>query len=241
MPVLRPLILLAPSEGKAPGGLPGRLPESAPQRWVREQLETLAKTGTPLAQKRAFEVKDGLLARARSEALSLKGRQLLLPALERYAGVAFQALDPSSLPRDRWAQVFVLSCLRGLVRGDEPVPAYKLKLTGLPGLKAHWREALRKPLSALPEGPVWELLPDDFAGLIKGWTRPRHTVAILDHDGRAITHFSKRYRGLVARWILERQEGDPVRVLEGRLPGCAWEGAQPNDRGGLALTLRMEP
>jgi cytoplasmic iron level regulating protein YaaA (DUF328/UPF0246 family) len=236
-----PIVLLAPSEGKAPGGHPGRLKETEAQTWVRERLEDLSRAGTPIAQKRAFEVKDDLLERARAEALGLKGRVPLLPALERYTGVAFQALDPLSLSRDRWAQVYILSSLRGLVRGDEPVPPYKLKLAGLPGLKAHWRERLARPLAVLPEGPVWELLPEEHAALLKGWRRPRHTVEILDGAGRAITHFSKRYRGLVARWILEHQEGEPAKVLKGRIPGCTWAGAAENDRGGLALTLRMDP
>jgi cytoplasmic iron level regulating protein YaaA (DUF328/UPF0246 family) len=240
MPVPRPLILLAPSEGKAPGGVPGALAESEAQRWVRIRLEELVRSGSPEAQRRAFDVKDEQLERARAEALALKGRPPLLPALERYAGVAFRALDPGSLPREVWRQVQVLSCLRGLVRGDEPVPPYKLKLAGLPGLKAHWRKALREPLAGLPSGPVWELLPDDFSSLLRGWVRPRHTVSILDRAGRAVTHFSKLYRGRIARWILEHQEGDPAQVLAGRISGCAWEGAEPNDRGGLALTLRME-
>ena len=240
MSLARPLILLAPSEDKAPGGIPGRLTETAAQRWVREGLMDLARAGTPLAQKRAFEVKDLALDRARAEALALRGKTLLLPALERYTGVAFRALDPTSLPRDRWRQVVILSSLRGPVRGDEPVPPYKLKLAGLPGLRAHWREHAAKPLAALPDGPVWELLPEEHAGLLKGWDRPRHTLVILDGAGRAITHFSKRYRGLVARWILEHQEGDPKAVLKGRLPGCVWAGAMENDRGGFALTLRMD-
>ena len=42
-----PLILLAPSEGKTPGGQPGRLKETEAQRWVRERLEDLVRTGTP--------------------------------------------------------------------------------------------------------------------------------------------------------------------------------------------------
>lgn len=241
MPAAKPLILLAPSEDKAPGGLLARLAENAAQRWVREGLMDLVRTGTPLAQKRAFAVKELALDRARSEALALKGKMPLLPALERYTGVAFRALDPLGLPRDRWEQIFILSSLRGLVRGDESIPPYKLKLSGLPGLKAHWREHLAKPLAALPEGPVWELLPEEHAGLLKGWNRLRHTLEILDDHGRAITHFSKRYRGLVARWILEHQEGEPKQVLKGRLPDCTWEGAVENDRGGLALTLRMDP
>lgn len=241
MPASLPLILLAPSEGKAPGGMPGRLPESEPQRWVRRQLELLAREGSPQAQKRAFQVGEALLAKAREEALGLGGRPPLLPALARYAGVAFRALDPATLPPEAWRQVHILSCLRGLVRGDEPVPPYKLKLAGLPGLKAHWRDGLRRPLAALPEGPVWELLPADFASLLRAWDRPRHTLAILDHEGRSLTHFAKFYRGRVARWILEHREGDPERVLAGRIQGCTWEGSEPNDRGGRALTLRMDP
>jgi len=238
-----PLILLAPSEDKAGGGTLGRLPETPAQRWVREQLVALAKTGSPEALKRAFDVKDLALDKARAEALALTSIRLVpqLPALARYTGVAFQALDAASLPPEAWARVFVLSSLRGLVRGDEPVPPYKLKLGAIPGLKAHWRKTLPGLLGALPEGPVWELLPGDAADLLKGWDRPRHTVEIFDAKGKAISHFSKKYRGLVARWILVHGQGDPRRVLRGRIPGCQWAGVDENDRGGLALRLLVEP
>jgi len=235
-----PLILLAPSEDKAAGGDRGRLPETPAQRWVREQLVALARTGAPEALKKAFEVKDLALAKARSEALALGGPVPLLPALARYTGVAFNALDAASLPPATWRQVFILSLLRGLVRGDEPVPPYKLKLAALPGLRAHWRAALPEALAGLPAGPVWELLPGDSAGLIKGWERPRHTVEICDASGRAVSHFAKLYRGRVARWLLAHQEGDPRKVLKGRIPGCQWSGITENDRGGLALRLLVE-
>lgn len=236
-----PLILLAPSEEKASGGLRGRLPELPAQRWVRDRLVALAKIGSPEAMQKAFDVKGLALDKARTEALALAGPVPLLPALSRYAGVAFQSLDAASLPPEVWRQVFILSNLRGLVRGDEPVPPYKLKLGAIPGLKAHWRAALRGPLEAMPEGPLWELLPGDSAALLKGWTRPRHTVEIFDVRGKAISHFSKNYRGLVARWILTHQQGDPRRVLKGRIAGCQWVGVTENDRGGLALQLVVEP
>lgn len=238
---LAPLILLAPSEDKASGGGRGKLPETPAQRWVRERLVALAKTGSPEALKRAFDVKDLALDKARTEALALARPVPLLPALARYTGVAFQALDAGSLPPEAWRQVFILSSLRGLVRGDEPVPPYKLKLAAIPGLKAHWRKALPAQLEALPEGAVWELLPGDSADLLKGWARPRHTVEILDARGKAISHFSKKYRGLVARWILAHQQGDPRKVLRGRIPGCQWAGVDENDRGGLVLRLLVEP
>jgi uncharacterized protein len=223
----KPLILLAPSEDKASGGTPGRLTETTAQRWVRQQLVELAKTGSPEALKKAFDVKDLALDKARSEALALAGKMPQLPALSRYTGVAFQALEAASLPPEAWAQVYVLSNLRGLVRGDEPLPPYKLKLGAIPGLKAHWRKALRPALEALPEGPVWELLPG-------------HTVEIFDERGKAISHFSKKYRGLVARWILLHQQGDPRRVLKGRIPGCQWVGIEENGQGGMTLRLVVE-
>ena len=165
----------------------------------------------------------------------------LLPALSRYSGVAFQALDAASLPPEAWTRVFILSNLRGLVRGDELLPPYKLKLGAIPGLKTHWRKALPAQLETLPEGPVWELLPGDSADLLKGWSRPRHTVEILDARGKAISHFSKKYRGLVARWLLLHGQGDPRKVLKGRIPGCQWAGVDENDRGGLVLRLLVEP
>ncbi len=236
-----PLILLAPSEDKASGGVRGRLSETPAQRWVRERLVALAKAGSPEALKKAFAVKELALDKARSEALALAGPVPLLSALSRYTGVAFQALDASSLPPEAWSQVFILSNLRGLVRGDEPVPPYKLKPGAIPGLKVHWRKALRLPLEAMPEGDLWELLPGDSADLLKGWVRPRHTLEIFDDRGTAISHFSKKYRGLLARWILTHQQGDPRKVLKGHIPGCRWAGVSENDRGGMALRLVVEP
>ena len=236
-----PLILLAPSEDKAPGGVPGRLPETPAQVWVREALVDLAQTASPAALQKALQVKGLALDRARAEALALGGRVPLLPALARYTGVAFQALDAATLPPATWGQVHILSSLRGLVRGDETVPPYKLKLAALPGLKAHWRRELMVQLDALPEGPLWELLPGDAADLLKGWSRPRHSVEIFEAEGRAMGHFSKKFRGLVARWLLSTGKGDPRQVLRGRIPGCSWVGVMDNDQGGLTLKLLVDP
>ena len=237
---MKPLILLAPSEDKAAGGHAGQLPESPAQRWVRERLADLAVHGTPEAQSRAFDVKDANLEKAKAEALALKGSTPLLPALARYQGVAFDALDAASLKPEMWQQVYILSNLRGLVRGDELVPPYKLKLGGLPGLKPHWKKALPPLLDTMPEGELWSLLPNDHAGLIEGWTRPRHTVEIVDGKGKAISHWSKLYRGLLARWILVHQQGDPKKVAKAKLEGCRIAGARKNEVGGKELTLVVE-
>ena len=237
---MTPLILLAPSEDKAAGGHAGSLPESPAQRWVRERLADLVVHGTPEAQARAFDVKDANLEKAKAEALALKGSTPLLPALARYQGVAFDALDATSLEPEAWAQVFILSNLRGLVRGDELVPPYKLKLSGLPGLKPHWRKALPPLLAAIPDGDLWALLPSDHADLIATWDRPRHTVEVVDGKGKAISHWSKLYRGKLARWILLHQQGDPQKVAKAKLEGCRIAGTRKNEVGGRELTLLVE-
>jgi hypothetical protein len=235
-----PLVLLAPSEDKAPGGKLGTLPESPAQRWVRDRLVDLVVHGGPAAQARVFDVKAAALEKAREEALALRHPVPLRPALARYSGVAFQALDAASLDPSLWTRVFILSNLRGLLRGDDLVPPYKLKLSGLPGLKAHWQRHLGEALAALPEGPVWELLPQDSAALLKGWARPRHTVEIVDSRGRAISHWSKLYRGRVARWLLLHGQGDPAKVRRGRIEGAVWDALADNATGGRALRLVVE-
>lgn len=235
-----PLILLAPSEDKAPGGKAGRLKESVAQRWVRERLVDLVVHGTPEAQKKAFEVKDAALEKAKAEALALKGSTPLLPALARYSGVAFGALDAASLPKETWAQIYVLSNLRGLVRGDESVPPYKLKWSGLPGLKAHWQKALPPLCAALPLGEVWALLPKEQMELLKGWERPRHTAEIVDARGKAVSHWSKLYRGRLARWIVEHAQGDPKKVAKAKVEGCRIAGLSENAFGGKELTIVVE-
>lgn len=234
---MKPLVLLAPSEEKASGGHTGKLSETPAQKWVREMLVELVVHGGPDACARAFAVKGALLGQAREEALALRHPVPLMAALERYQGVAFGALAAATLPREAWKQVFILSNLRGLVRGDEMVPPYKLKLDAIPRLKAHWRMHLGPLLAAIPEGPLWELLPGAHAELLREWERPRHTLDIADEDGRAISHFSKLYRGRVARWILEHGQGEPAKVARGRIPGCRWDRPQENAKGGKMLRL----
>ena len=234
---MRPLVLLAPSEEKAEGGHVGRLPETSAQKWVREKLVEVVVHGGPQAWEKAFSVKGMALGKACEEALALRHPVPLLAALDRYQGVAFGALDAASLPKESWSQVFILSNLRGLIRGDELVPPYKLKLSGIPSLKAHWQRHLQSLLESIPEGPLWELLPGDHASLLKGWARPRHTVEISSEEGKAISHFSKLYRGRVARWILSHNQGDPSKVKRGKIEGCAWAGSEDNMVGGKCLRL----
>ena len=238
---MKPLVLLAPSEEKTVGGHTGKLGETPAQKWVREKLVELVVHGGPEACAKAFAVKGGLLEKACEEALALRHPVPLMAALGRYQGVAFGALDAASLPKETWKRVFILSNLRGLVRGDEMVPPYKLKLGGIPRLKAHWKTHLKPMLAVIPQGPLWELLPVEHAELLMEWERPRHTLEIVNDEARAISHFSKLYRGRVARWILEHQQGEPSKVVRGKIAGCRWDRVEDNASGGKTLRLVVLP
>lgn len=234
-----PLILLAPSEGKAAGGEPGRLAETPAQTWVRRRLQTLVR-GAALAElAKVFEVKEPSLQVARAEALALGGEVPLLPALQRYTGVAYQALAPKTLDRALWARIWVLSPLRGLERGDAPVPPYKLKLGSLPGLREHWTKQLPGLLESLPEGVLWDLLPVDHSRLLRGCGRPRHSLEIRSARGVPVSHAAKLFRGRVAGWILRHGQAEPAKVLKGRIEGGSWAGMQGNECGGVKLLLEV--
>src|SRR5215212_9781024 len=154
------LVLLPPSETKAPGGDGAALDLAAltaPQLTpVRERLvravERLA--GDPAAARTAL----GLSPRqddeiARNAAVRSSPT---LPALLRYTAVLYDALDVRSFTKALRARasrrLAVGSALFGLVAADDPVPAYRLSagsaLPGLQGLRAIWRPVLSPVLAA---------------------------------------------------------------------------------------------
>ena len=156
------LVLLPPSETKTAGGKPGSsldigqlsFPvQNAVRSTLLEQLvelsghESAALKALKLGPKGAPEVQ--------------RNRDVLsspvMPALERYTGVLFDALDLSSLsPRAHsWVMdtVAVFSALLGVIRASDPIPAYRLsfdsKLSGGP-LASQW---------AVVGNAVWEEVP----------------------------------------------------------------------------------
>jgi Peroxide stress protein YaaA len=151
------LVLLPPSETKAPGG------DGAPLDLAALTAPELTSVRTELAEALVKLADDVPASRA---ALGLSPKQddeiernaalwtgPTRPALERYTGVLYDALDVGSMTRAQRARagrrLAVGSALFGLVRGDDPIPAYRLSagssLPGLPTLRALWRPALSRP------------------------------------------------------------------------------------------------
>jgi cytoplasmic iron level regulating protein YaaA (DUF328/UPF0246 family) len=242
------LVLLPPSETKHPGGEGASLdlaalsaPELTPVR--TELTETLVKLAADSPASRAAL---GLSPKqddeiARNAALWTSPT---LPALARYTGVLYDALDLPSLTRAQRARaaqrLAVGSALFGLLRADDPIPAYRLSagstLPGLPTLRSIWRPALAPVLAGF-DGLVVDLRSGSYAALapVPGAV----TVQVLSErpDGTrtVVSHFNKAHKGRLARLLATTTaEPDGVVRLRGLLRRA---GLHVEHEGGTALTL----
>ena len=206
------LLLLPPSEGKAPGGRGapldlGRLSHPALTP-VRERLvaalEAAARTDPDGLQAAlgcpAGEVaKDAALTTSRT-----------MPALRRYTGVVYEALSHATLSptgsRRATGSLRVASALFGLLAPRDPVPAYRLSAgTSLPGvgsLAAAWRPVLE------PELAAHRLVVDLRSGPYAALARVPHAVQVRvlrEADGArtVVSHDNKWTKGLLARALCE--------------------------------------
>jgi cytoplasmic iron level regulating protein YaaA (DUF328/UPF0246 family) len=242
------LVLLPPSETKATGGEGAPLdltaltaPELTPVRTeIAEALVKLAddvsasRTALGLSPKQDDEI-------ARNAELWNSPTR---PALERYTGVLYDALDTRSMTRAQRGRagrrLAVGSALFGFVRGDDPIPAYRLSagsaLPGLPTLRALWKPALSPVLAAVDELVV-DLRSGSYAALapVPGAV----TVDVLSErpDGTrsVVSHFNKAHKGRLAR-LLALTTAEPTDVV--RLRSLLRRaGLHVEHDGGTALTL----
>ena len=210
------LVLLPPSETKRDGGdgPPLRLaalshPELDP---VREQLveELVALAADPAASRAALGLTEAQHAEVvRNAALRTSPTA---PALHRYSGVLYDALDVASLrgaaaARAR-ARLAVGSALFGLVRADDPIPAYRLSASAkLPSggtLAARLRPALEPVLAAVAAGElVIDLRSGSYAGLgrVPGAVAVDVLAELPDGSRKVISHFNKAHKGRLARLL----------------------------------------
>ncbi|HEX2577719.1 MAG TPA: peroxide stress protein YaaA [Aquihabitans sp.] len=197
----RTVILLPPSEGKAPGG--------AGPAWAPA---TMAVAELDVGRQQVLE------ALGPDHPAAHGGTA---PAIERYTGVLYRELDAASLGKvarrrlDR--DVLVASGLWGLVAPTDPIPDYRLKMGGrvepLGKLSTWWRPQVSAALAPRVDGAVvWDLLPDEHAAAVD-WTdlgpRRRVRVRFLDRGGRTVSHWNKLLKGSIVRWLVQTGERDP--------------------------------
>lgn len=182
----------------------------------------------------------------RSALLGVKGRALVaataanrsvassstLPAIDRYTGVLYDALDHRSLAISRRRRlqecVCIFSGLWGLVAPLDPIPDYKLKmgasLGSLGRLSRFWRPAVSGALAQHGAGRrVWNLLPKEHDA---AWDAPagleQLSVRFLERrpDGtlKAVSHWNKFLKGVLVRYLLAEPSTDAWSLENWRHP-----------------------
>lgn len=141
-------------------------------------------------------------------------RSATLPAIDRYTGVLYDALDARSLSeasREAAARVVVIqSALFGPIGALDPIPAYRLSHSStLPGLRLMptWAGPAGSAISRVG-GLVVDLRSEGYAELAPVRDAERAVyirVVSVDDSGRrrALNHFNKKTKGLFARAVLE--------------------------------------
>ncbi|MGI5198557.1 peroxide stress protein YaaA [Streptomyces sp. CA-288835] len=251
------LVLLPPSEGKAPSGRGAPLkPESlslpglaeARQAVLDELVELCA--GDEEKAREVLGLSEGLRGEiAKNAVLRTAGAR---PAGEIYTGVLYDALDLASLDtaakRRAARSLLVFSGLWGAVRVTDRIPSYRcsmgVKLPGLGPLGAHWRRPMADVLpEAAGNGLVLDLRSSAYAaawkpkGEVAGRTA---SVRVLHAPTRkVVSHFNKATKGRIVRSLLLAGAAPkgPAELVEAlRDLGYAVEAEAPG-RAGTAWAL----
>ncbi len=241
MGAVKPLILLPPSEGKAPGGRGGPWAVGRMSHPGLDPIRTkvcdalVAYLDAPGADPAKLLGASGPTLEGAAAANRTVLSSPTMPAYLRYCGVVHQAADLASLGARRRAQVRILSGLWGLVAATDPVPAYRLKMSAsLPGLgrlAPFWRPALTEEMAAIARRRViFDLLPQEHAA---AWV-PAHvayaqrlTVRFVEErpDGTrmVVSHNAKTLKGQLARYLLESDASSPAAVRSFAVDGYELE------------------
>ncbi|BCK54484.1 peroxide stress protein YaaA [Nocardia wallacei] len=223
------LVILPPSETKSDGGALGPLDLDAlslPQLTaVRDKLvtELVELSADPAAARKALALGKGAESEiARNAALRTSPTR---PALERYTGVLYDALDARSFTKAQrakaQARLAIGSALFGVVRAGDPIPAYRLsggsKLPGLPTLSSLWKPVLGPALRAETTGQlVVDLRSGTYQqlGRIPGAVTATVLTERPDGTRAVVSHFNKHHKGLLARALVcGRGEPSDIRGL----------------------------
>lgn len=229
MPV--PLILLPPSEGKSSGGdgLPWfKTTQSFPElESARKEVIKALKTAmkAPVGERsKLLGVGEAKTDEATKANLSVNAGKTL-PAIDRYTGVLYDALEYGSLSAKLKkrvdSQVVIFSGLWGILRSGDHIPDYKLKMGAkLPVLgkpSTFWKPLISSSLAKAASGVVWDLLPNEHSA---GWdpsiSGKKIRVSFLDDVVKnnkrtlvTVSHWNKLLKGSLVRFLVENLVDDP--------------------------------
>ncbi|GAA1659075.1 YaaA family protein [Microbacterium flavum] len=216
------LILLPPSETKRAGGRRRpldlgalALPELAPQReLIVDALvalsadEDVAARVLKLSARQRGEIADNAVLRTAPT----------MPAVDRYTGVLYDALDAATLDATarRWlgAHVLIQSAPFGPVGSLDAIPAYRLAagtpLPGVPPLRRVWADAAGAALGERAPGFILDLRSEAYAALgpVPPGIRGAYLRVVTESEQgpmRALNHFNKHAKGALVRRLAEER------------------------------------
>ena len=209
------LVLLPPSESKRPGGV-GVSIDKAAVIWATLDPTRDVVINALLRLCKDEELAAKVLKLGKTNKKDIQANleimtSATMPALARYAGVLYDALDYSGLSaralERAQEQLFIQSSLFGLVPAMEQIPYYRLSAgSTLPGvsLSKLWTAAHESVWPRLI-GQVLDMRSKAYVALNPvPKNKESFFVEVLDTDsGRALNHFNKKAKGAFARAILE--------------------------------------
>lgn len=248
------LVLLPPSETKCAGGdgppldlAALTLPALRPQREaVVDALVALssdedhAARVLKLSAKRRHEIVDNAAVRSAAT----------MPAVDRYTGVLFDALDADSLDAAArsWVgeHVVIHSAPFGPVGALDGIPGYRLaagtSLPGLPALRRVWAEAVTAALGESAPSFVLDLRSEAYAALgpVPAKLDGAYVRVVTEGDGgavRALNHFNKHAKGELVRALATSGRSVATRRdFEGWAAAAGWV-VRPGEPGEMQLVI----
>lgn len=208
------LILLPPSETKRSGGVGISIDKSA-IIWAaldpaRDRLiaEISKICSDPAVAKRVFKL--GPKSVGDLEANKQLMSAPTMAAIERYAGVVYDAIDYPTLSEVAKQRVqerlFIQSALFGLLPATEQIPYYRFSAsTKLPGLNLRelWIDAHKAVWPRLTR-PILDMRSKAYAEINPiPQNLESYSVDVFDQSGRALNHFNKKAKGLLVKSALE--------------------------------------
>ncbi len=216
------LIVLPPSETKAPGGEMDGIDVSFPSLDpIRDEImDDLA----------ALDVDEMMSAlklpptkrEEAAENLELRSAPVM-PAIYRYTGVLYDALSADTLPDPALARLAIGSALFGVVRAGDMIPRYRLsggsKLPSqrsIPTMKARWGSAITDALTEV-DGLIVDMRSGAYQqlGPVPGAITVRVESVQEDGSRKVVSHFNKHYKGELARVLATAPDADSVTDIEG--------------------------
>ncbi|MBP3947486.1 peroxide stress protein YaaA [Corynebacterium sp. Marseille-P3884] len=216
------LIVLPPSETKAPGGEMDGIDVSFPaldpvRAEIMDDLAALSVDDMMTALKLPATKRDEA-----AENLELRTAPVM-PAIYRYTGVLYDALDASSLPSSSLGHLAIGSALFGVVRAGDTIPRYRLsggsKLPSrdgnLPTMKARWGSVITDALA--DQGFIVDMRSGAYQQLGPASGAVTVRVESVQDDGsrKVVSHFNKHYKGELARVLATAPDADSVTDIEG--------------------------